>query len=360
MKNLISLPTSVAEALDKLAILTIKKVYIQDENCKKEWDIVYNAVTTYLENSTIRYYYRLLCDINTAIWKLQEKAHIKDIEIYDGIIFHNDRRFKVKQKISRYLNSSIQEVKSYKAKKCFIYTHLGLGDMIWMNGAVRYLATIYDSVLVVCKEKNILNISNMYQDDSTISLTPIKNDMVMHPFAKAEAALKMDGYDVYSCGANVGKKVFDLPNSFYDDLKMDRRIRLACFHHPRLTLSINLFSSLFQYKPYVFIHEQSSSNWQVNKSIYKELFTKDGRLILDPNFNHYDPSHKFYNAAQSVIGLPLASYIDIIENAEELHMVESSFYCLASHLDLSKVRVKKCYFPYDNAERLGIFSTGVL
>ena len=55
---------------------------------------------------------------------------------------------------------------------------------------------------------------------------------------------------------------------------------------------------------------------------------------------------------------PISHYIDTIKNAEELHLVESAFYCLASHLDLSKVKEKICYYPYDNAERLGVFKTG--
>ena len=39
-------------------------------------------------------------------------------------------------------------------KKAFVYSHLGLGDHFWMNGAVRYLSTIYDEVMVVCKKRN--------------------------------------------------------------------------------------------------------------------------------------------------------------------------------------------------------------
>jgi hypothetical protein len=58
-------------------------------------------------------------------------------------------------------------------------------------------------------------------------------------------------------------------------------------------------------------------------------------------------------------GMPLLDYVDLIEGAEELHMIESSIYCLASHLDLSKAERKVCYAPWGgNAERLGVFTTG--
>jgi hypothetical protein len=42
-------------------------------------------------------------------------------------------------------------------------------------------------------------------------------------------------------------------------------------------------------------------------------------------------------------------------------MIESSIYCMASHLDLSKVSKKLCYEAFDNSNlRIGIFDTGIL
>ena len=40
---------------------------------------------------------------------------------------------------------------------------------------------------------------------------------------------------------------------------------------------------------------------------------------------------------------PLTSYISIIENANEIHAVDSSFMCMIIGLDLQKVGIKKCY-----------------
>ena len=54
-------------------------------------------------------------------------------------------------------------------------------------------------------------------------------------------------------------------------------------------------------------------------------------------------------------------YKELIENAKEIHCLESSFYCYASHLDLSKVEKKICYEPFDDsAKRMGVFQTGAL
>ena len=55
----------------------------------------------------------------------------------------------------------------------------------------------------------------------------------------------------------------------------------------------------------------------------------------------------------------MIEYTRLAENAVELHLIESSFYCLVSHLDLSNVQKKVCYDPWGgNAERLGVFETG--
>jgi hypothetical protein len=51
----------------------------------------------------------------------------------------------------------------------------------------------------------------------------------------------------------------------------------------------------------------------------------------------------------------------LIEEATEIHLIESSVYCMASQLDLSRVAVKKCYNSFDNSDkRIGVFETAVL
>ena len=84
-------------------------------------------------------------------------------------------------------------------------------------------------------------------------------------------------------------------------------------------------------------------------------------LILDINLNHYPEDHSFYALAGSVVGKPLLQYKTVLENAAEIHLLESSLYCFANHLDLSRVKGLYCYDAYDNSnERLGVFKTASL
>jgi hypothetical protein len=84
---------------------------------------------------------------------------------------------------------------------------------------------------------------------------------------------------------------------------------------------------------------------------------------VDLNKNHVDATKDpaGHALAQLVVGKPLLDYTYLMEGAEELHMIESSVYCLASHLDLRNVKRRLCYEPWGgDAERLGVFTTGTV
>jgi len=62
-----------------------------------------------------------------------------------------------------------------------------------------------------------------------------------------------------------------------------------------------------------------------------------------------------------VVNKPLYEYKGLLEEATEIHLLESSVYCMATHLDLSRVAVKKCYDAFDGSnERIGVFETATL
>ena len=364
----IVLPVSLGEALDKLTILDIKMQKIGDERgayVQIEYNVLLEKLQEYV--TQYEYYYKILKDINLTLWNIQDRFHGKNTSAEDGaimcrnILLENDRRFRVKAKINILANSLLREQKGYTKKKALVYSHLGLGDMFWMNGAVRYLATAYDEVLVVCKKRNEKNAAAMYADDPSIKLLLIEDDIDLHPWAGNHQYFSNQGYSIYSCGQHAlrpDRKVYELPNSFYDDMMISREIRNSYFNVPRSLVSKKLHERFCDIK-YIVVHEESS----VQKlPIAAQLMAKgETRLILDLNKNPYAKEHGWWAAAEKVAGRPLLDYIDLIEGAEEVHMIESSVYCLTSHLNLSKVKRKLCYEPWGgNAERLGLFETGTI
>jgi hypothetical protein len=362
----INLPVSLGEALDKLTILDIKIQKIQDQrktDCQKEYNVLDAILKPY--RLTYAYYYKLLREINLEIWELQDQFHGKDTTLEQGalickkILEENDRRFRVKSKINNAASSSLKEQKGYGKKRAFVYSHLGLGDMFWMNGAVRYLSTAYDEVAVICKERNKANVIAMYADDPAIHILPIADDYVLYPFPIKRKIIEEEDVTVYACGQHTNEpRIYEFPHSFYDDFGLPRDVRTRYFHVPTLPEANALYEGLGG-RSYSVVHQQSSSKtlpiWDAVSKQSPDM------LILDINTNHYPKGHPFFAAAGSIVGKPLLQYKTLLENAIEIHLLESSLYCFASHLNLSKVKGLYCYDAYNNSnERLGVFKTAAL
>ena len=366
------LPVSIGEGLDKLTILDIKCDKIKDDrraDCKKEYDALYEKLEPYM--SKTHWQFKILKEINLKIWELQDATHganqtsLSPLEvgkIYTQVLEENDRRFRMKAKINTLLSSNLKEQKSYAKKKVFFYGHLGLGDMFWMNGAVRYLSTCYEEVVVVCKEKYARNVAMMYQDDPTIQLCVIQDDYILYPFQQVKRKfIEGEGYVVKACGYHgENPRIYEFPHCFYDDLGLDRSVRTTYFHVPSLPESQALLREVQSVaKQYIVVHQQSSSK---TMPIWGKLYEEQpDTLILDVNTNHYPDDSPYYEIAEKVVGKPLLHYKDLLEQATEIHLLESSLYCFASHLDLSRVKVKQCYDAFDHSnERLGVFATAKL
>jgi hypothetical protein len=365
----ITLPVSLGEAIDKLTILDIKLQKITDParkaHCATEFSVLEAELKTYVEK--FAYYYKLLREINLEIWELQDKFHGKDIEpaaaaaICKKILEENDRRFRVKAKLNHAAASTLREQKGYAEKRAFLYSHLGLGDMFWMNGAVRYLATAYDEVVVVCKEHNMKNVVPMYSDDPSIKFLAIPDDSALYPFQARRQVIEAQGFTVFACGYHTDDPcIYEFPHSFYDDLKLPRDVRTRYFHVPSFSEGRALLQMVQAICPnYAVVHQQASQKrLPIWGHIAEELGT-DQIPILDINENHYPEGHPFYEIGAAVVGKPLLHYKELLEHASEIHLLESSLYCFASHLDLSNVKRKVCYDAFDHSnERLGIFTTG--
>jgi hypothetical protein len=369
MAEELSLPVSIGEGLDKLTILDIKREKIADERKKdveKEYNVLHEKLKDYM--SKVGWHYSILKDVNLTIWNLQDSFHGKDVSeleagrICSQILKENDRRFRVKAKINTVLSSNLREQKGYAKKKAFFYGHLGMGDMFWLCGAVRYLSTCYDEVVVVCKERNIQNVQMMYMDDPSIKFFVVESDELLYPFQQQKKGLiEKDGYDIFACGYHsANPRIYEFPYCFYDDLELSRATMKQYFYVPTYREAIDLFNEVIQVNPdYRIVHQQSSGK---RMPIWEKLANQNpDALLLDINENHYPEGHRYHAVAQKVISQPLLFYKILAEYAHGIHLLESSFYCFVSHLDLSKVQEKICYDAFDKSnERLGVFQTGSL
>jgi len=123
---MITIPISVGELIDKLSILHVKQTMILDQNklefINKEFELLYNFSSAYLDNEQISNIYHELVDTNTTLWKIEDELRIKEknksfdsdfVDLARKVYITNDIRFSHKNKINELTNSEIREQKDY-------------------------------------------------------------------------------------------------------------------------------------------------------------------------------------------------------------------------------------------------------
>ncbi len=124
---MITIPVSVGELIDKLSILHVKQLKISNEEkleyVNKEFELLYNLSSYYLNNQEVENLYHQLVDINKKLWDIEDKLrvieseHNFDLEFIDlarKVYFTNDERFRLKNEINLTTLSEIREIKDYK------------------------------------------------------------------------------------------------------------------------------------------------------------------------------------------------------------------------------------------------------
>jgi len=118
---------SAGELLDKISILEIKLVKINDKESLLEINKEYNSLKE-TQNSNIKLTKNLenlikeLKEVNLKLWSIEDNKRIceknKDfgkvfVDLSRNVYLNNDKRAKIKSEINKLLGSNIKEVKQY-------------------------------------------------------------------------------------------------------------------------------------------------------------------------------------------------------------------------------------------------------
>ena len=243
------------------------------------------------------------------------------------------------------------------SKKCLILGHLGLGDLLIINGLVRYYETKYNNILVLCRENNYKSILQIYLDSSIIH--PICIDTNNHIISKDHHILNnLEEYDIIKIGMNndnweslksnllIGEIPLSFFKTFYKQVNLDYNLR---YEYEKINRDYNKEDIFYNkvisnYKKYIFIHDDEKK--------CLDIFNNNNYPIFHPNKNYHNNTSKYYNYWNSIISDNILDYCKIIENAEELHVIFSSFFNLCVFLDLSKVKEKYIYTNITNIKDL--------
>jgi prefoldin subunit 5 len=126
--DIIQVPVSPGEVLDKITILEIKSERISDvgklANVKRELELLQASWQQSVnEDESVRRIHDELKTINEALWEIEDDIRDKErarefdqvfIDLARSVYVTNDQRANAKKKLNVYLGSEIVEEKSYQ------------------------------------------------------------------------------------------------------------------------------------------------------------------------------------------------------------------------------------------------------
>jgi hypothetical protein len=186
-----------------------------------------------------------------------------------------------------------------------IHHHLGLGDHFVCNGLVNFIckSSPQASIHLICKKHNLDTVKYLYSENTqvrVISMDGVDEISIVNNYvSKISSLLIRVGFE--NCDLN------SWDTSFYKQLNIDFIERYRFFKLPRKKPEQIL---QIPDKPYILIHDQSSKkkhNLHIDSDLYKTYIIKQE-------------------------GYHLLSYLDIINNAEEIHCIDSASFHLIDSL----------------------------
>ena len=236
---------------------------------------------------------------------------------------------------------------------CYILSHNGLGDNILMNGALNYFSKYYNNVFFLCKDTNIHHIKYLYENTNII---PISFDS-KNEYNECNKILKAKykNCDVFISGCHKSylktqKTISQIENdqrtifipshfhfgsNFYKDIGLNPSIMISHFNLNISTEIANMYNDISKYK-LIFLHTESSQSTINLSDIVTSFILKNEYLLICADKNFYEVNDTKFKLANKYVKLPtIIHYAEIIKNAEELHMVDSSISCLSLCLKLS-------------------------
>lgn len=200
-------------------------------------------------------------------------------------------------------------------KTLFLHHHLGLGDHIICNGLVRYLSK-NNFIKLFCKEHNFINVKLMYGDCDNIDIIKVYNDF------EAE---------------NTGK--------LYPENYIRLGVALNGNWPPEIESS---WDKVFYYQLDI-PHDYSWSMFKYNKPSTQNILPNTKYAFLC-NIGSDGVDRLDYSRIDSSLNLVYSNHggffdnIDLIENATQIHCVNSSYIHLIDRLNsIDKNKTKLFY-----------------
>lgn len=217
--------------------------------------------------------------------------------------------------------------------KLFIHHHLGLGDHFDCNGMVRYIGknTAYEKIAVFSKSNYFSMIEYMYRDNDDIEVWEISKDNEYEDVKKIIETEKPEhmltvGHQYYPGPAAEKELNKNCWEFFYEQVNIPYNVRHEYFYLERDPKEEErVFNKLNpNNEPYIFVHEDVDRGFELDR---KHFIDRSLHIVEN------DISENVFH------------FLKIIEEAEEIHCMESSFKTL---IDIYAKQDKIFYHDFRN------------
>lgn len=225
---------------------------------------------------------------------------------------------------------SLMQYYTIMTQAIYIVGNQGLGDQLVLNGLYRYLALRYEFCVIAIGNRYKSILKDMLKDVKNIYVCGYRMEFWEPNIYAHRNLLKAAGFVTLSLG-EFGLKSFEsstnsLDENLYRQAQIPHEVRWSKFSYKRNPQKEkSLYNRLgCDLGPYIFLHEDSSRGYKI-----REDLLPSGINIIRP-----DPKLK---------GFSFFDYLGVMENALEIHSIESSFAILAEQMDLKNQKFAHRY-----------------
>ncbi len=200
--------------------------------------------------------------------------------------------------------------------KVLVYTHQGLGDQIECVGMIRHIADIFDEVHILSKSQHEDTVRYIYRDDSNVKVHVIppsgsneygdERQWVRSNLSNFDGTILTPGHENYFNNIqDFNRRQVAAAPAFYEIIGVPYELKFEKFYFQRERREEDrVYKKLNPHgDKYIFVHDDASRGFSIDVETDYKIIRND----ISENVFHMTK---------------------IFENAEEVHCMSSSMFCL--------------------------------
>ena len=202
-----------------------------------------------------------------------------------------------------------------------ILHHLGLGDQIMLNGMVRHFAE-NENVNIFVKQNHEKTVKFMYKDiRDRVNIIPLDNvnpSYIRSKIPKGSRVLPLATYGMNDATWNVYTSTTNWAHGVYLQAKVNPLYMYTKFK----VIRNNSIQITPPSKDYIFVHDDHERNLYININSDKFIYRPYSKIVDEENMFFESNNYNIFD------------YISLIENATEVHCIDSSYAWLVEMMKL--------------------------